>query len=152
MCYTYAMVKKEGFTLIELVVVMAIIAVLAALVVGAINVAKRTMTETANRQNAQTMRACFEAFYAKYKFYCELDPTIHSPNPPYVKCEPSSGSFTIFAGWLSDSGIPCNLSDSAYKDAANSKGGAVGPLNPQSGTLTIYSGNSYNIIGSITLP
>ena len=43
--------KNQGFTLIELVVVMAIIAVLAVLVIGAITVARNTAAETTNRSN-----------------------------------------------------------------------------------------------------
>lgn len=61
---------KKGFTLIEIVVVMTIIAVLAALVVGAIMISKRMATETANRQNARTLRTCLEAYSAKYKKFC----------------------------------------------------------------------------------
>ena len=60
---------KKGFTLIELVVVMAIIAVLAALVVGAIIVARNTSLETANRTNGKTLQTGFEAVYASTRAY-----------------------------------------------------------------------------------
>lgn len=64
--------NKQGFTLIEVVVVMAIIAVLAVLVIGAITIARRTSTETANRSNAKTIQTSLEAFYAKNKFYPDI--------------------------------------------------------------------------------
>ena len=61
--------KRKGFTLIELVVVMAIIAVLALLVVGAIMVARRASIRTANTSNAQTLQTGFEAYYGKNRTY-----------------------------------------------------------------------------------
>lgn len=67
--------KQKGFTLIELVVVMAIIAVLALLVIGAIIVARRTATETTNRSNMKTVQTALEATFAKYKTYCGVTGT-----------------------------------------------------------------------------
>lgn len=64
--------KRKGFTLIELVVVMAIIAVLSLLVVGAIIAARRTATATTNRGNAKTIQTAAEAVYAKNKSYAAL--------------------------------------------------------------------------------
>jgi len=61
--------NKQGFTLIEVVVVMAIIAVLAILVVGAITVARNTAKETTHRSNAKTVQAGLEAYFAKNKSY-----------------------------------------------------------------------------------
>ena len=61
--------RKEGFTLIELVVVMAIIAVLALLIIGAITVARNTAVETANRSNARGIQTGIEAYYAQNKDY-----------------------------------------------------------------------------------
>jgi prepilin-type N-terminal cleavage/methylation domain-containing protein len=61
--------KRKGFTLIELVVVMAIIAILSVLVIGAITVARRTSTETANRGTAKSIQTGLEAYYAKNKQY-----------------------------------------------------------------------------------
>lgn len=61
--------RRKGFTLIEIVVVMAIIAVLAVLVVGAITVARNTAKETAHRGNAKTIQSGMEAYYSRNKQY-----------------------------------------------------------------------------------
>ena len=57
--------NKKGFTLIELVVVMALIAILAALGVGAIIVARNTAKETTHKSNAKTIQTGLEAYFAK---------------------------------------------------------------------------------------
>lgn len=60
---------NQGFTLIEVVVVMAIIAVLAALVVGAITVARKTAIETQARTDARTIQTGLEAYFAQHRAY-----------------------------------------------------------------------------------
>lgn len=65
--------KKKGFTLIELVVVMAIIAVLALLIIGAIVVARRAQIRTANLANAQTLQTGLEAAYGRSGSYPTAD-------------------------------------------------------------------------------
>ncbi len=65
--------NKGGFTLIEVVVVMAIIAVLAVLVIGAITIARNTAKETTHRSNARTIQTGLEGFYAKNKSYVGTD-------------------------------------------------------------------------------
>lgn len=67
--------NKKGFTLIELVVVMAIIAVLAVLIIGAIIFARRTSQETTHRGNAKTIQTAIESAYAKNKRYCASSAT-----------------------------------------------------------------------------
>ena len=61
--------SKQGFTLIEIVVVMAIIAVLAVLVVGAIVVARNTARETANRSSGKSIQAGLEGLYSRARAY-----------------------------------------------------------------------------------
>ncbi len=68
--------SKQGFTLIEVVVVMAIIAVLAVLVIGAITVARNTQKETVHRSNARTVQTQLEAWYAKNRSYPATSGTV----------------------------------------------------------------------------
>ena len=61
--------SKKGFTLIELVVVMALIALLSLLVIGAIIAARRMVTETKHRNNGKSIQVGMEKFYASNKSY-----------------------------------------------------------------------------------
>jgi prepilin-type N-terminal cleavage/methylation domain-containing protein len=61
--------RKEGFTLIEVVVVMAIIAILALLVVGAITIARNVQKETVAKANAKQAQTLLEAKFAQDKAY-----------------------------------------------------------------------------------
>jgi len=90
---------KKGFTLIELVVVMAIIAILALLVIGAIIVARNAAKETANRTNAKTIQTAFEATYARTRTYPSL-----------------SGSFNTEANLSALGLVSTNLSTQACTD------------------------------------
>lgn len=62
--------NKKAFTLIELMVVIAIIAVLTTLIIGAVTAARHATTESANRSNADTLRTALEAYYSRYRQYC----------------------------------------------------------------------------------
>jgi prepilin-type N-terminal cleavage/methylation domain-containing protein len=57
--------EEQGFTLIELVVVMAIIAVLAALMVAAISAARKQADSTQRMGNTKTLETATETFSAK---------------------------------------------------------------------------------------
>lgn len=61
--------QAKGFTLMELLVVMGIIAVLATLVIGAILTARNTAKETANRANAKAFQAGLESYYTRNRAY-----------------------------------------------------------------------------------
>ncbi len=69
---TLGIEAEAGFTLIELVVVMAIIAVLATLIIGAIKIARTTAAETEHMSDARTLQAGLEAYYARYKSYPDI--------------------------------------------------------------------------------
>lgn len=62
-------IHKYAFTLIELMVVMAIIAVLATLIIGAITIARHVATETAHRSYAHTVQTALESYYGRAKGY-----------------------------------------------------------------------------------
>lgn len=62
--------NKKGFTLVELMVVMALIAVLSTLIIGAIRLATNTARETTHRSNAKSIATALESKYAKYRRYC----------------------------------------------------------------------------------
>jgi prepilin-type N-terminal cleavage/methylation domain-containing protein len=62
-------INKKGFTLVEVVVVMSIIAVLALLTVGAIKSARFTSRTTTHITNAKILQAGMKAYFAKHKIY-----------------------------------------------------------------------------------
>jgi len=64
------MKNRKAFTLIELMVVMAIIAILAVLIIGAVQLARKTATETTHRSNGKTVQTALEGNFARAKVYC----------------------------------------------------------------------------------
>lgn len=67
----FALGKSKGFTLIELLVVMAIIAILVTLMIWAINAARMQSRNTERSNNAKTMAASLETFYASRRCYVD---------------------------------------------------------------------------------
>jgi prepilin-type N-terminal cleavage/methylation domain-containing protein len=61
--------KRKGFTLIELVVVMAIIAILVALMVAALQAARAASAEAERRANVKTVETALEAKFSKDQSY-----------------------------------------------------------------------------------
>lgn len=61
--------KQKGFTLVELVVVMAIIAILVALALFAINAARQQARNAERRNTVQTFKVAAEAYFATAKAY-----------------------------------------------------------------------------------
>lgn len=61
--------KRKGFTLIELVVVMAIIAILALIIVAAIQAARRQSINSQRTGNIQTVETALEARFARCGTY-----------------------------------------------------------------------------------
>lgn len=60
----------KGFTLIELMVVMALMAVLATLIIGAISLARAESVRGAHRANARTVQAWLENISLNLKKFC----------------------------------------------------------------------------------
>lgn len=61
--------KRKGFTLIELMVVMALMAVLSTLIIGAIVIVRREARNAKRMSDARTFRAALEAYHATYHKY-----------------------------------------------------------------------------------
>ncbi len=118
--------EAKGFTLIELVVVMAIIAVLAVLVIGAITIARQTAMETADRSNVRTLQTCLEADYTKFKAYCGATGQTACPTLP------TTGS-VMFTAMAADIGS-CKPATGTSGDGAS-----------DGVTVTAWSKNSYTI-------
>ncbi|MDO8507143.1 MAG: type II secretion system protein [bacterium] len=107
--------NRQGFTLIELVVVMAIIAVLAVLVVGAITIARNTAKETTHRANAKAVQAGLEARYSRTKNYTGI----------------SSGNLSAIA---SDTSVSAVLQMSNVCNNASYNGGGAVTFSTASGS------------------
>jgi prepilin-type N-terminal cleavage/methylation domain-containing protein len=142
--------KKKGFTLIELVVVMAIIAVLAVIIIGAIVVARNTATETTNRTNANILRTGLEQYYSRYKAYCGADAAT-----PQVTCT-TNYTFTSLATALNAAGITVTLNTTTSATGGGlvvttSNGSTAGPLTTAGAFLAPYS-SSGTAMPTINLP
>ncbi len=60
---------KRGFSIIELIIVMAIVSVIATLILAAIKTTKRTATETVHRSNAATLEDALISHYSRNHTY-----------------------------------------------------------------------------------
>ena len=120
---------------------MAIIAVLAVLIIGAITVARNTATETQNRNNARTIQASLEGYFAQNRAY-----------PNYY-----SGSFTGFINFTDSggtkpfsniqfSGGSCPSSTSPQIDGWNRDIQGGGDVHVSNTAFSDSSGRSVNYI------
>lgn len=84
--------KRRGFTLIELIIVMAILGILAAVAIAQMQKAPMRAREAALRENLFTFRSCLDQYYADKGHYPEsLEALVTEkyirriPNDPYTK-------------------------------------------------------------------
>lgn len=118
---------KKGFTLIELVVVMAIIAVLAALMVAALSAARKQATNTQRMGNLKAVEAALETRSAKCGgnyFAASTTPACTAMTAASITT--ASGISTALAGATGANALTSSVIDSAddtyYSVTASSAG------------------------------
>ncbi len=124
--------QNKGFTLIEIMVVMTIIAVLFAVLVNAIKIAQHMATETTNRSNVKKMETCLEAYLARNKVYCgQTQNTLCYPANPGTGHYGTNGVvINDVAQELASDGISCGLSKTptVSSDCSDPNNGCSGRL------------------------
>ncbi len=131
--------EVKGFTLIELMVVMAIIAVLATLIIGAIQLARTTATETAHRSNAKTVQTALESTFAKNRRYCDATSEAAAAGTKVV-----CGSYSLSAITANDL-LKTSLSTGVSTDAPCNSGGireGGGAVRVQQSAYAILTANA----------
>jgi len=83
--------KRRGFTLVELVVVIAIIAVLMSLAIITINTVRRQSRNAQLREDARTIKAALESYYASEKKYPEYSGTTNGRINAYTLLDSDGG-------------------------------------------------------------
>ena len=148
--------KREikGFTLIELMVVMAIIAVLATIIIGAITVARNTTKETTNRSNATILRTGLEQYYSRYRAYCGKDAAT-----PNVKCA-TTYTFANLETQLNLAGVTVTLNPTdsftgGGKLVTAQDGATLGTLTASTAYLAPFASNDTDgtkVLPTVNLP
>lgn len=82
---------------------MALLAVLSVLIIGGVRAARRASVETENRNNAKSMQAALESYYAKNKSFC----TNMAPPIPVgqVGCKATAVTFGSVATGVNGYGV-----------------------------------------------
>jgi general secretion pathway protein G len=90
-------VRRSGFTLIELIVVIAIIGILAAIALNPMRQAPRRAKEAALKENLFTLRTCIDQHYADFQKYpMSLDDLVQKGYLRKVPIDPVTGQ----ADWV----------------------------------------------------
>lgn len=137
--------KLKGFTLVELLVVMALIAVLAVLILGAIQLARNTATETTHRSNAKVVQAALEAQFAKYKRYCAPSTTAGE-----ITCPGGVNGPTGVTSGYSLASIAASILPAVNLSNGSSTSGVclVGGTGAGGGRITNLTSNGYAVVPS----
>jgi general secretion pathway protein G len=90
---------RDGFTLIELIVVISIIGILAAVALPAMKQAPKRAREAALKENLFTIRSCIDQFYADFQKYPgSLDELVSKGYLRKVPIDPVTGQ----ADWVTE--------------------------------------------------
>lgn len=89
--------KKTGFTLVEIMIVVAIIALLAAIAVPGLLRARITANDSAAKAALQSIATAAESYAAANGAYPTSIGALTSPTPPYLNEEPSLTGYNITA-------------------------------------------------------
>lgn len=74
--------NERGFSLVELLVVMAIMGILIGLAIAGLNIARRNARDTTRKADAQNLRILLEDYYLSNKHYPVQDDVTFADNPP----------------------------------------------------------------------
>jgi prepilin-type N-terminal cleavage/methylation domain-containing protein len=124
--------KKKGFTLIELVVVMAIIAILSLLIIAAIAAARRQADLTAVTGDSKTYEIALESYSAKNAGKYPITTTATKVNTA------TTGLGTVLAPYLSTT--PSSVSIWYISDSTGARYTLVGCPSDKTGIGTIVAG------------
>lgn len=117
----------KGFTLVELMVVMALMAVLATFIIGAIQFARSSSVQRVNQENARTIQAALESSIASNKSFCSsADPLPDG----MLACQPEITA-TLGAHFTGNY--------YSFQEAADILGANISPSKCSSGTKVWFS-------------